>query len=188
MLVVQIVFPHHLTGEDIQALAGAALREPGGVQPDKGLQHQGIIPAIAARNLTQRNGTGNIGGAAKVLGTAVHQQEAAFPQFRAVVSRGRIVDDGAVGSIAGDGGKGEPPELGLSRTQLIELLADAPLGQAAGLDGLFQPHQEAHHGNAVMLVGSADMLQLHMVLHHLEMLDNVVLQQHTVHPLSLIHI
>ena len=35
-----------------------------------------------------------------------------------------------------------------------------------------------------MLVGSADMLQLHMVLHHLEMLDNVVLQQDTVHPLA----
>lgn len=35
-----------------------------------------------------------------------------------------------------------------------------------------------------MLVGSADMLQLHMVLHHLEMLDNVVLQQDTVYPFA----
>lgn len=80
--------------------------------------------------------------------------------------------------------EGKSAELRLGRAQLVELFADVPFGEPGGFDCLFQPHQEAHHGHTIVLVGGADVLQFHMVFHHLEMFDDVIFQQDTVHPFA----
>ena len=166
--VVDEVLPQRLTGDGIQHVAVAVVQPDSLCNVDVALQGPGVEQLFVLGQLTQRVGTGNIGGAVQIGGTAVHQQEALALQLGMVLLGGVVVHHGSVSTVGGNGAKALHDEFVLCGAVLVEDLVHSQLGQLfPGSQALFQLLLEPHHGNRIPQMGFAVVGQLDLILHAL---------------------
>ena len=104
------------------------------------LQHEGINVLLFLGERTEGDGTGDIGGAVEVLGSAVEQQETFRFQRDVCFWRGFIVHDGAMCLIGSDGVKRDVAIEGLFGAEGFNFSRNGEFGEArntgfAGISG-----------------------------------------------------
>eukprot|EP00639_Heterosigma_akashiwo_P033372 CAMPEP_0194732660 /NCGR_PEP_ID=MMETSP0296-20130528/62362_1 /TAXON_ID=39354 /ORGANISM="Heterosigma akashiwo, Strain CCMP2393" /LENGTH=177 /DNA_ID=CAMNT_0039640665 /DNA_START=718 /DNA_END=1247 /DNA_ORIENTATION=+ len=172
VLVVQSVGPQRQPRQWVQLAAQRAFWEYRPGQSNMALKHSGVCPdhlffGSFSSWPGQPESAGDVGGSIHILRPGVQEQHAARRQ------RGRrgllrlVVDDGAVGPEAADGGEGGAPVAPDARAEGLQLRGSARLGQrpppapaVRGLQAALEPGQEAGQRGAVADVAAAEALEL----------------------------
>jgi hypothetical protein len=113
---------------------------------------------------SEQHRAGDVGGAVEVLAARVDEVDALRLDGQRGLGRHRVVDDGAVLGVAGDGAEAQALEVVALAPEALELLGGADLGDPALGHRVVQPAQEAHHRRAVAHVGAAHAVELGLVL------------------------
>ena len=134
--------------------------EPGGGQRQMALEHQREHPLLLLGNRPQGDGAGHVSGALPVVGAGVHQQQPLRMQGYVRLRRGVIVDDGAVGAVAGDGVEAQVQKVRLFRPECRQSGGGGQLRHRLLPDPGLEPVQETAQRRAVLDVGGTEALRL----------------------------
>ena len=164
--VAQAVFPQELTCQHVELRARGARGEDGRGKGDVTLHHQGEVGALLRRRRAQRDGARDVGGAVEVLRARVDEQQVAVAHGHVTLGRGLVVDDGAVGAVAGDGAERLVKEQRHGLAVAVENLAHACLGEGFALAGgtALNFDEAARQRHAVTGHSGAYSAELHVVL------------------------
>ena len=124
------------------------------------LEHQREHPLLLLTHRAEGDGAGHIGGTLPVVGAGVQQQQSLRVQGHVRLRRGIVVDDGAVGAVAGDGVKAQIQKIRLLGAEGGQLGGGGQLRDGLLADAVLEPVQEAAHGRAVLDVGGAEIRHL----------------------------
>ena len=127
--------------------------------------HQSEVASLLGSWRTQSDGAGYIGGAVEILCAAVDQQEPVGRQHGIGSLGGLVVNNGSVGTVAGDGAEALVEEQRLLRALAAQDFGHVHLGDfLAGRHAALKLHERVHQGHAVALHGLAHACYLHVVL------------------------
>ncbi len=122
-----MVLPHSISGEDVELCAAGAVGEDGCSEANVAFEDESVVAPFLVGEGSEGDGAGDVGGAAVVRCAAVEEQQSAGLQRYVGFGGGLVVDDGAVGAIAGNGVEGDVTEARLLGAQGGELAVDAYL-------------------------------------------------------------
>ena len=96
---VTLEAPQRLPGKSIDTAAGSAFGEQRHGKVDVPFEHQCIIFPLERGKVTEGNGTGNVGGAVKVLAAGVAQIQPVRFQQRSIAARSHIMRKSGAGAV-----------------------------------------------------------------------------------------
>ena len=171
MQVVIPCTPYHLVRHRVECRTRCSLGERHSGKGDVCFQHRGVDAPHLVRHGSKGNGAGDVGRAVAVLRTAVYQYQSLGSQRSVRLRCCRIVHNGTMGVVPGNGVETEIYALGGFPTQRLQFVADTYLCLSASLNGRFQPTEELHHRHTVAQHRAAEALYLCRVLPRLHQYD-----------------
>ena len=165
------LLPQWQARKHVELAASGAAGEFGTLQGKMTLENEREVMLLLSRGIAQGDCTGDVGCTVKVLRAAIHEQNALTMQGGSALVGCLIVDDSAMLFVTTYHGKAILMIESLLGAEFHTLVPHVHLVDGACGCRFLNPLEQAHQCGAVTLHGTAEALDLHIILEALEVGD-----------------